>query len=118
MMHDREKSDPVILVTKPTNKIIETVVAELVERRAGIEGKTVEDTTRRTPSRESVSPGLDRLQQRAKEHRNEKFTSLLHHIDIELLSKAYHWLKRDAAAGVDGVTWQAYGVDLQVLAAV
>jgi RNA-directed DNA polymerase len=113
MMHDREKSDPVILVTKPTNKIIETVVAELVERRAGIEGKTVEDTTRRTPSRESVSPGLDRLRQRAKEHRNEKFTSLLHHIDIELLSKAYHWLKRDAAAGVDGVTWQAYGVDLQ-----
>jgi len=114
MMHDREKSDPVILVTKPTNNIIEKVVAELVERRTGIEGKTSEDTTRRTPSRESVSPGLDRLRQRAKEYRDEKFTSLLHHIDIELLTKAYHWLKRDAAAGVDGVTWQAYGVDLQI----
>src|SRR4029077_8842620 len=50
---------------------------------------------------------------RARERRNEKFTALLHHINIDLLSKAYHWLKRDAAAGVDGVTWEAYGVDLQ-----
>jgi RNA-directed DNA polymerase len=113
MMYDSEKSDSVTVATKPTNNIVETVIAELVERRTEIEGKTVGTTTHRTPSRESVSPGLDRLRQRAKEHRNEKFTALLHHIDIELLSKAYHWLKRDAAAGVDGVTWQAYGVDLQ-----
>lgn len=114
MMHDHEKSDSVTVVMKPTNNIAETVIAELVERRTGIEGKTIEAATRRTPSRESVSPGLDRLRQRAREDRNEKFTALLHHIDEELLLKAYHWLKRDAAAGVDGVTWQAYGVDLQV----
>lgn len=113
MMYDREKSDSGKVATKPTNKIIETVVAELVERRTETKGKAVETTTRRTQSRESVSPGLDRLRQRAREHRNEKFTSLLHHLDIDLLSKAYHWLKRDAAAGADGVTWQAYGTDLQ-----
>jgi len=76
-------------------------------------GKTIASTTRRVQDRESVSPGLDRLRQRAIGHRNEKFTSLLHHIDVDLLSKAYRWLKRDAAAGVDGVTWQGYGVDLQ-----
>jgi RNA-directed DNA polymerase len=113
MKYDCEKSDSVIVATKPANNITETVITELVERRTEIEGKAVENGTRRTPSRESVSPGLDRLRQRARENRNEKFTALLHHINIELLSKAYHWLKRDAAAGVDGVTWRAYGVDLQ-----
>jgi len=113
MKYDCEKSDSVTVATKPANNIAETVIAEVVERRTEIEGKMIEDGMRRTPSRESMSHGLDRLRQRAREHRNEKFTALLHHIDVELLSKAYHMLKRDAAAGVDGVTWRAYGVDLQ-----
>lgn len=112
MTYDHEKSDSVIVVKKPTNNA-DGSVAEPVERRTEAKGKAIASTTRRIQSRESVSPGLDRLRQRAREHRNEKFTALLHHIDVELLSKAYHWLKRDAAAGVDGVTWQAYGVDLQ-----
>jgi RNA-directed DNA polymerase len=114
MMNNHENSDSVVVAKKPTNNIAEEAVAELVERRTETKGKTITPTTRRTPSRESVSPGLDRLRQRAREHRNEKFTSLLHHIDVELLTKAYHWLKRDAAAGVDGVTWQTYGADLQM----
>jgi group II intron reverse transcriptase/maturase len=113
MTYDREKSDSGEVATKPINKIIETVVAELVERRTETKGKTVESTTCRTQSRASVSPGLERLRQRAIEHRNERFTSLLHHITVDLLSKAYHWLKHDAAVGVDGVTWDAYGADLQ-----
>jgi len=113
MMYEREKSDSGTVAMKPTNNITETVIAELVERRTEIEGKTIESGTRRTPSRENVSLGLDRLGQTARENRNVKFTALLHHIDVELLSKAYHWLKRDAAAGVDGVTWRAYGVGLQ-----
>jgi RNA-directed DNA polymerase len=37
---------------------------------------------------------------------------LLHHIDVDLLEQAYHWLKRDAAAGVDGMTWAEYGEGL------
>src|SRR6266705_66634 len=112
MTYDHEKSDSVIVVKKPTNNA-DGSAAESVERRTEAKGKAIASTTRRIQSRESVSPGLDRLRQRAREHWNEKFTALLHHIDVELLSKAYHWLKRDAAAGVDGVTWQAYGVDLQ-----
>jgi group II intron reverse transcriptase/maturase len=112
MMHDHEKSDSVVVAKKPTNNA-DGPAAESAERRTETKGKAIASTTRRTPSRESVSPGLDRLRQRAREHRNEKFSTLLHHIDVELLSKAYHWLKRDAAAGVDGVTWQTYGVDLQ-----
>jgi RNA-directed DNA polymerase len=112
MMNDREKSDPVIVARNPANNI-DGAVAELVERRTGTKGKAIEPTTRRTPSRESVSPGLDRLRQRAKEHRNEKFTSLLHHIDVPLLTAAYRALRRDAAVGVDGITWREYGEDLQ-----
>lgn len=112
MMHDHEKSDLPVVALKPTNNI-NGVVAEMVEQRGGAKGKAMEATTRRTLSRESVSPGLDRLRQRAKEHRNEKFTSLLHHIDVPLLTMAYHALRRDAAVGVDGITWQKYGEDLQ-----
>jgi group II intron reverse transcriptase/maturase len=37
---------------------------------------------------------------------------LLHHIDAALLEQAYHWLKRDAAPGVDGMTWAEYGEGL------
>jgi RNA-directed DNA polymerase len=112
MMHGREESDPAIRARKSANKA-ERSAAESMEQRAGAKGKTITPTTGRTQSREAVSPGLDRLRQRAKEHRDEKFTALLHHLNVDLLTKAYHWLKRDAAAGVDGVTWQTYGVELQ-----
>jgi hypothetical protein len=49
-----------------------------------------------------VSPGLDRVRQAARERPREKFTALLHHLDVDLLRWAYFQLKRDAAAGVDG----------------
>ena len=42
-----------------------------------------------------------------------RFTALLHHVDIELLRSSYQHLKRGAAAGVDGVTWQEYGDGLE-----
>jgi group II intron reverse transcriptase/maturase len=113
MMHGHEESDSAIRAKKSANKITETVAAELMEQRAEAEGKTIAPTTRRTQNRESVSPGLERLRKAVQEKRNETFTTLLHHVDIDLLTKAYHCLKRDAAAGVDGITWQAYGVDLQ-----
>jgi RNA-directed DNA polymerase len=112
MMHGREESDPAIVAEKSTNNV-EGSTAESMEPRAGAKGKATASTTHRTQGRVSVSPGLDRLRQTAREHRNERFTALLHHVNVDLLGQAYHWLKRDAAAGVDGVTWQAYGTDLQ-----
>jgi group II intron reverse transcriptase/maturase len=84
-----------------------------MEPRAGAEGNAVELGTHRTPSRESVSPGLDRVRQRAGEKKEEKFTALLHHVDVDLLRSAYGWLAKDAAAGVDGVTWLEYGQNLE-----
>lgn len=112
MTNGCKDSDPEIVAEKLANNV-EGSTAELMERRAGAKGKASVPTTCRTQNRESVSPGLDRLRQAVRENRTERYTALLHHIDVDLLMRAYHWLKRDAAAGVDGVTWDAYGSELQ-----
>jgi len=39
---------------------------------------------------------------------------VLHHVTIDLLKEAYSWLKREAAPGVDGQTWQSYKQNLEV----
>src|SRR5438046_2111297 len=110
-MHGREKSDFAIVAMKPANKAGQPA-AEWVERRAETEGNMVEPRTRRTLSRESVPQGLDRVRQVAKARKKERFTALLHHVSVDLLKDAYSWLKRNAAPGVDGVTWQDYAQDL------
>ena len=48
-----------------------------------------------------------------KAEKKERFTALLHHIDVDLLRSAYSWLKRDAAPGVDGMTWEQYEQNLE-----
>jgi retron-type reverse transcriptase len=60
-----------------------------------------------------VSHGLDRVRQAAKDRKGEPFTALLHHLDVPLLRSAYGWLRKEASAGVDGVTWDAYGEGLE-----
>ncbi len=46
--------------------------------------------------------------------KGERFTALFHHIyDVEGLRAAYYALKRSAAVGVDGQTWQQYGEELE-----
>ncbi|HTP84925.1 MAG TPA: group II intron reverse transcriptase/maturase [Alphaproteobacteria bacterium] len=112
MMHGGEKSDPVVVAGKSANAGGQPCV-EPMEPRAGAEGNAVEHGTRRTLGRESVSSGLDRVRQRAREKKEEKFTTLLHHVDVDLLRSAYGWLAKDAAAGVDGVTWREYGQELE-----
>jgi len=42
-----------------------------------------------------------------------RFTARLHHVNVELLRSSYYSLKRRAAAGVDGVTWEEYGEGLE-----
>jgi retron-type reverse transcriptase len=60
-----------------------------------------------------MSHGLDRVRLAARLDRKQRFTALLHHVTVDLLRDAYSWIKRDAAPGVDGVTWHAYGEDLE-----
>jgi RNA-directed DNA polymerase len=112
MMHGREKSDPAIVAVKPTNKAGRPA-AEPAERRAGTEGNAGQQSTRRAQDRASVSQALDRVRQAARHRKKERFTTLFHHISPDLLREAFLALRRDAAPGVDGLTWQDYEADLE-----
>jgi group II intron reverse transcriptase/maturase len=79
---------------------------------AGAEGNAAGPHGVRAQNRSAPSSGIDRVRKAAQERKAEKFITLLHHIDAALLRQAYHWLKRDAAPGVDGMTWDAYGEGL------
>jgi len=112
-MNEPKKSDPAIVATKPTNKAGAITVAELVERRAGAEGNANQQSTHRTQCRQRVTQALGRVRQAAKARRKERFTALLHHVNIDLLRLSFYALKRNAAPGVDGVMWQDYESDLE-----
>ena len=112
MMNGPEKSDSAIRAVKPANKAA-SAAAEWAEQRAGTKGNTGQPHTRRTQSRDSVSQGLDRVRHAARQRKKEKFTALLHHVTIDLLRESFMALKRHAAPGVDGVTWQDYEASLE-----
>jgi RNA-directed DNA polymerase len=112
MMHGGRTSDEAIVAGKPTNKA-ERSAAEPVERRAEAEGNASQQSTHRTPSRASVTQALERIRRTARERKKEKFTSLLHHVDLDLLAAEFFELKEHAAAGVDGLTWRDYERNLE-----
>ena len=86
---------------------------EIVEGRPLTKENGGEPNPYRTPSREDGPSGLDRVRRAAKENPKMRFTALLHHVSLERLRSSYYALKRKAAAGVDGVRWQAYGNGLE-----
>jgi retron-type reverse transcriptase len=49
----------------------------------------------------------------ARERKETKFTALLHHLTVDLLRESFYALKRKAAPGVDGTTWQEYETGLE-----
>ena len=110
-MNGDEKSDRAIVAVKPANKAGEPG-AEWVEPRAGAKGNASDPHGDRAQDRETSRLGIERVRKAAQERKGERFTTLLHHIDATLLRQAYHWLKREAAPGVDGMTWDAYGEGL------
>jgi hypothetical protein len=59
-----------------------------------------------------VSSDLDRVRQLARRNRDVRFSVLLHHVTVERLEAAYRAIRPGAVAGVDGVTWWDYGLDL------
>ena len=113
MMHGSKRSDPAIVAMKPTNKAGSKTAAESVEPRAGAEGNVDQQSTHRTQIRARVSQALGRVRQAAKSRKKARFTALLHHVDLDLLRLSFYALKRNAAPGVDGVTWQDYEAELE-----
>src|SRR5271166_6519669 len=110
-MHEPEKSDSVVVAAKLTNKA-ERSAAEPAEPRTGTKGNVDQQSTCRAQDRESVSQALDRVREAARQRKKEQFISLLHHVDLAMLRTAFYAMKRDAAPGVDGMTWETYERDL------
>jgi retron-type reverse transcriptase len=111
-MNGREKSGSAIVAVKPVNAAGQPE-AEPVEPRAGAKGNAEQRSTYRAQDRARVAQGLDRIRQAARQRKEEQFTALLHHVSTALLREAFYALKRDAAAGVDGLTWKDYEADLE-----
>ena len=88
--------------------------AEEVEERRSAKRNSQRQNTHRIQGRERVQKALGRVRQAARRDKGLKFTALLHHIyDVDMLREAYFRLKRKAAPGVDGVTWEQYGEELE-----
>lgn len=105
-----EKSDACIVPGKRLNE--GRMPEEIVEGRRAVNGNALQSPTCRTQSRENVSKGLQGVRERARHDKRVRFTALLHHITPELLEASYYQLRRDAAVGLDGMTWEAYQVGL------
>jgi RNA-directed DNA polymerase len=111
-MHAPEESDRAVLPMNQPNKE-EQSSAEVGEGRARAKENIVPSNTSPTQSGERVSQGLSGVRQAAKERRQEQFTALLHHLTVGLLRDSFYALKRQAAPGVDGVTWKEYETGLE-----
>jgi RNA-directed DNA polymerase len=86
---------------------------ESEEGRPLIKENTHQSSTLSTQSEGRVSHGLAGVRRAAKERKGMKFTALLHHLTVGLLRDSFYALKRKAAPGVDGVTWQEYETGLE-----
>jgi RNA-directed DNA polymerase len=112
-MHGNGKSDSSVVPTKSPNKA-DGLAAEVVEGRGLTKENADQQNTPRTQRRTlSVPSALDRVRQVAVRKKGERFSALLHHVTVERLRNAFLAISRNAAPGVDGVTWEHYEADLE-----
>ena len=110
-MHAPEESDRgVVPKNRPNNEAQAKTEGE--EGRPRIKENVSPAYTSPTQSGERVSQGLTGVRQAARQRKKEKFTALLHHLTEALLRDSFYGLKREAATGVDGVTWREYETGL------
>ena len=112
MMHEREKSDPLMVPGKSANKA-ERSAAESMEGSGGAKRNASQQSTVRTQGRDAVSQAQARIREAVNRNPEEKLTALLHHVTIDTLRWAFLQLKKRAAVGVDRVTWVDYAADLE-----
>src|SRR5438445_1801667 len=109
-MHSSGESDGAVVPMKPSNKATGQApgAAERVEGRASTKENVQQ--ARAVPAQHgaAASQGLKGVRKVAKERKQERFTTLLHHLTVNLLRDSYYALKREAAPGVDGVRWAEY----------
>lgn len=96
---------------KSTNET-ERSGSEPMEPRAGTEGNAIPQSAFRTQGRADASQARERIRQAARRNKKERFTALLHHVTAEALEDAFYAIAKNAAAGIDGVTWRDWEADL------
>lgn len=109
-MHGYGQSDGPVVPANPPNS---TEVGEAGEERGPTKGNTDSETVAGRGAGVGLSSGLDRVRQVARRDSQARFTALLHHVDLELLWRAYRELNPNASPGVDKMTWQEYGIGLE-----
>src|SRR3984893_5761468 len=111
-MHVLEKSDCAVIPVNQPNKEGQ-LSAEVGEGRAETKENIVPSHMHPTQSGKRMSQGLDGVRKAARERKQERFTSLLHHLSVELLRDSFYALQRKASPGIDGVRWQEYESGLE-----
>ena len=111
-MHVLEKSDCAVVPVNQPNKEGQPS-AEVGEGRAQTKENIVQSHMHPTQSGKRMSQGLDGVRKAARERKQERFTALLHHLNVDLLRDSFYALQRKASPGVDGVTWQEYETGLE-----
>jgi len=111
-MHAAGESHDCVVPAKAPNKDRQGL-AEGLEGRRSIKENTIEVNPSRTQSREIGSRGLHGVREAARKDKELRFTALLHHVTEGLLRDSFYALQRQAAPGVDRVTWQQYEQDLE-----
>ena len=111
-MHVQEKSDCAAVPVNLSNKEAQAS-AESGEGRAQTKENIVQSHKLPTQSGKGLSQGLRGVRQAARERKQERFTALLHHLNIGLFRDSFYALKRQASPGIDGVTWQEYETGLE-----
>src|SRR6266542_2896244 len=109
-MHERGKSDRLVVPANPPNK---AMAAEVGEGRGRAKGNTAGKPHPGHSAGADASHALDRVREAARQDKEARFTALLHHVTLGRLRAAYWAISPKAAPGVDGVTWAGYGRDLR-----
>ena len=111
-MHVQEKSDCAVVPGKRSNKEAQAC-ADAGEGRAQTKENIVQSHMLPTQSGKRMSQGLHGVRKAARERKQERFTALLHHLNVALLRESFYALKHQASPGVDGMTWQEYETGLE-----
>jgi hypothetical protein len=107
-----EKSDCAVVPVNQPNKEAQAS-AKAGEGRTQTKKNIVQSHMRPTQSGPRMSQGLHGVRQAARKRKQERFTALLHHLNVGLLRDSFYALKRQASPGIDGVTWQEYETGLE-----
>src|SRR6266850_1420898 len=111
-MHVDGESDGRVVPAKGSNKDGQPS-AESLEGRQPTKENIEQPPPLRTQSRASESRGLLGVREVARKDKRAQFTALLHHVTVARLQESFYALKREAAPGVDGLTWREYETDLE-----